>query len=171
MCPSKKVTASTVTSPKYDFIYFHHTCIFEQFSNKGRKFIRAAGMEIWKECRTHLGPGQLKPNSDPSGFAPSSIATQQMQSDSLPGSTANSRDSLELKIGRCWQQLMLLLTVPNWVGYLQKADGQGGTPAICYKAAQSPLSLLLQELRISWHLVGKPGTVIRAESNPLEYTK
>jgi len=70
-------------------------------------------MEIWKGCRTHLGLGQLKPNSDPSGFAPSSTATQQMQSDSLPGSAANSRDSLELKIEWCWQQLMLLLTVPN----------------------------------------------------------
>lgn len=86
-----------------------------------------------------LTVGQLKPNPSPSGFSPVLTKPQQMAGAALPGGAANSRDSSELKIGRCWQQLMLLLTAPSWVGYLQKkADGQGGTPAICYKAAKSP---------------------------------
>lgn len=118
-----------------------------------------------------LAVGQLKPNPSLSGFAPLPTDTQKMPSSSVPGSAANNRDSLELKIGRCWQQLMLLLTVPNWVGYLQKADGRGGTPAIHYEKAKSPLRPLLWELMISWHLVGKPGTVPCAERNPLKDTE
>lgn len=41
----------------------------------------------------------------------------------------------------------------------KKTDGQGGTPAIFYRAAKSPLCPQLWELSISWHLVGKAGTV------------
>lgn len=52
----------------------------------------------------------------------------------------------------------------------KKADGQGGTPTICYKAAKSLLCPQLGELSISWHLVGKAGTVPCAKRKPLKKT-
>lgn len=121
---------------------------------------RQEGWEELQSCPC-LPVGQLKPNPSPSGFSPALTNPQKVPGAAVAGGAANSRDSSELKIGWCWRQLMLLLTAPSWVGYLQKKkpDGQGGTPAIFYRAAKSPLCPQLWELSISWHLVGKAGTV------------
>lgn len=132
---------------------------------------RQEDLEELQSC-PYLTVGLLKPNPSPSGFSPVLTNPQQMPGAAVPGSAANSRDSLELKIGRCWRQLMLLLTVPSWVGYLQKSRWPGRNSSNLLPSSEKvPFAHSSESIHsISRHLVGKAGTVTCVERKPRKKT-